>query len=156
MNSVGIDAKITYQFHEARENNPQLFQSRILNMGVYGSFGVQAIATSPSFNLSKLKLFCDDQEIQISDQTAHSESLVFSNIPSYSGGIDLWGKNAAFPFVKSEANDGILEVVTIKNAATLVALQTHVSNGDRLTQGTNFEFEFPNAVEIQVFIFKKD
>ena len=39
--SIGLDAKIALKFHEMREENPQLFKSRTLNKGIYGTFGIQ-------------------------------------------------------------------------------------------------------------------
>ena len=41
--SFGLDAKIALKFHEIREENPQLFKSRTINKGFYGTFGLQVI-----------------------------------------------------------------------------------------------------------------
>ena len=37
--SLGVDAQIALQFHEAREANPQKFNSRIRNKMYYGQAG---------------------------------------------------------------------------------------------------------------------
>src|SRR5690242_18477640 len=39
--SIGVDAKISLQFHLLREEKPYLFQSRLFNKSVYGVYGLQ-------------------------------------------------------------------------------------------------------------------
>ena len=41
--SLGVDAQIALQFHEAREANPQKFNSRIRNKMYYGQAGGKVI-----------------------------------------------------------------------------------------------------------------
>jgi diacylglycerol kinase (ATP) len=43
--SLGVDAQIALQFHEAREANPQKFNSRIRNKMFYGQAGGKVSVT---------------------------------------------------------------------------------------------------------------
>ena len=43
--SLGVDAQIALQFHEAREANPQKFNSRIRNKMYYGQAGGKVMET---------------------------------------------------------------------------------------------------------------
>ena len=52
--SMGVDACIALEFHEAREANPQKFNSRIRNKIYYGQSGAKVIFTIIGFDL-KLK-----------------------------------------------------------------------------------------------------
>ncbi len=55
--SLGVDAQIALQFHEAREANPQKFNSRIRNKMFYGQAGGKVRIFSRSHNISRAE-FC--------------------------------------------------------------------------------------------------
>lgn len=125
-------------------------QSRLLNLGIFGMHMQSTL--SENIHLLDFKLRCDNTIVPITENVSSSEALVFINSNSYTGGIQLWeNNNVSAPFLPSRIDDEILEVVTIKNAARLIGLQTHLFNGgDRLAQGKTFDFCFDRDMQFQV------
>ncbi|XP_010774026.1 diacylglycerol kinase theta, partial [Notothenia coriiceps] len=73
---LGIDAELSLDFHQAREDEPDKFTSRFHNKGVYVKVGLQKISCSRSLH-KELKLQVDAQEVQL----PNIEGLIFLNIP---------------------------------------------------------------------------
>lgn len=71
-----------------REQSPEKFFSRIVNQLWYGIVGWHEIWTPHCTNLKRfIKLCADGVEIELPEDT---EGLIFSNIPSFGGGMKLW------------------------------------------------------------------
>lgn len=84
----GVDAQIVLNFHTMREQSPERFFSRLVNQLWYGIVGWNEIWTPHCTNLKQyVKLIGDGKVVDLPEDT---EGLIFSNIPSYGGGMKLW------------------------------------------------------------------
>ncbi|CBZ51799.1 hypothetical protein NCLIV_015910 [Neospora caninum Liverpool] len=83
---VGVAARIVLKFHKLREENPELFQSRLGNKFLYGEVGFRDFLVTPNIALRGLKIFCDGEEIAL----PYLEGICVVNIPSFAGGVELW------------------------------------------------------------------
>lgn len=75
---IGLDAKITLDFHQKREEHPEKCRSRTKNMMWYGVIGGKEIVQRTYKNLEqKLSLECDGMRIPL----PNLQGLVVLNIP---------------------------------------------------------------------------
>ena len=85
--SIGVDAQIALQFHEAREANPQKFNSRIRNKMFYGQAGGKDLLLRKWKDLSDhITVECDGQDITPKLKEHRVHSVLFANIPSFGSG----------------------------------------------------------------------
>ncbi|XP_047003270.1 eye-specific diacylglycerol kinase isoform X3 [Schistocerca americana] len=108
--SLGVDAHIALEFHEAREAHPERFNSRLRNKMFYGQAGGKDLLRRKWKGLAELvTLECDGKDItpKLRDHKVHA--IVFLNIPSYGGGTHPW--NRAGGNVEPATDDGLIEVV---------------------------------------------
>jgi diacylglycerol kinase (ATP) len=88
---LGVDAQIVLNFHTMREQSPDKFVGRFINQFWYGIMGWNEIWQPHCTNLKKfMTLLVDGKEVDLPDDT---EGLIFSNIPSFGGGMKLWDVN---------------------------------------------------------------
>ncbi|XP_036057391.1 diacylglycerol kinase theta isoform X2 [Onychomys torridus] len=73
---IGIDAELSLDFHQAREEEPGKFTSRFHNKGVYVRVGLQKISHSRSLH-KEIRLQVEQQEVELPS----IEGLIFINIP---------------------------------------------------------------------------
>lgn len=85
---IGVAARIALKFHQLREAHPELFQSRLGNKFLYGEMGVREWVTEKTVNLGNLRIWCDGLPVVLPEKQI--EGLIIVNIPSFSGGVDLW------------------------------------------------------------------
>ncbi|KAH0473633.1 MAG: uncharacterized protein KVP18_001588 [Porospora cf. gigantea A] len=85
---LGICASISLKFHRLRMEHPELFRSRVGNQAIYGEMGFREYLTEDRIDLSQLRIWCDGVEIALPEP--HIEGLIVVNIPSFSGGLNLW------------------------------------------------------------------
>lgn len=84
---LGVDAKIAYDFHSLRESKPYLFQSRSGNRLIYSQLGGKELFKRMCRNFSnRISIKCDGQRVKL----PYLEGLIFLNIESYGGGVDMW------------------------------------------------------------------
>lgn len=154
--SVGLDAQIALQFHNMREANPGLFKSRTLNKGIYGVYGIQKLVnTPPKITDFGVKIKVNGEELN-PEIIRKLECVIWQNIPSYGGGSVLWGdyNPELEPHIKPcKMDDGVLEMVGLKNITHVVGIQTSVTSGTKLGQGSTFEIEVTSECPIQVCFF---
>ena len=85
--SMGVDALIALQFHEAREANPEKFNSRIKNKMYYGTAGSKDLLGPKWKKLSEyVTLECDGQDMTAKLKEHKVHSILFLNISSFGSG----------------------------------------------------------------------
>ncbi|XP_067129236.1 diacylglycerol kinase iota isoform X1 [Centruroides vittatus] len=109
--SLGVDAHIALEFHEAREARPDKFNSRLRNKMFYGQAGGKDLLQRKWKDLcSCVTLECDDQDLTPRLKELKVHSVLFLNIPSYGGGTHPWG-NPTTGFEMQKTDDGLIEVI---------------------------------------------
>lgn len=106
--SIGVDAQIALQFHEAREANPQKFNSRIRNKMFYGQAGGKDLLLRKWKDLSEyITVECDGKDITSKLKDARVHSVLFANIPSFGSGTHPWDRSKG----DQRMDDGLIEVI---------------------------------------------
>ncbi|XP_050524780.1 eye-specific diacylglycerol kinase isoform X3 [Daktulosphaira vitifoliae] len=106
--SLGVDAQISLEFHEAREANPEKFNSRMYNKLFYGVRGGIELLDRKWKGLSDhVTLECDGKDLTQRIKELKVHAILFLNIPSYSGGTRPWNKSAG----NNSTDDGLIEVI---------------------------------------------
>ncbi|XP_065354344.1 diacylglycerol kinase eta isoform X2 [Calliphora vicina] len=125
---IGIDAKISLDFHNKREEHPEKCRSRAKNYMWYGVLGSKQLLQKTCKNLEqRVQLECDGQRIPLPSL----QGIVILNIPSFMGGTNFWGNTKKDDiFLPPSFDDRILEVVAVFGsvqmaASRLINLQHH-------------------------------
>uniref|UniRef100_A0A1A9W1M5 Diacylglycerol kinase n=1 Tax=Glossina brevipalpis TaxID=37001 RepID=A0A1A9W1M5_9MUSC len=125
---IGIDAKISLDFHNKREEHPEKCRSRAKNYMWYGVLGSKQLLQKTCKNLEqRVQLECDGQRIPLPSL----QGIVILNIPSFMGGTNFWGNTKKDDiFLTPSFDDRILEVVAVFGsvqmaASRLINLQHH-------------------------------
>lgn len=125
---IGIDAKISLDFHNKREEHPEKCRSRAKNYMWYGVLGSKQWLQKTYKNLEqRVQLECDGQRIPLPSL----QGIVILNIPSFMGGTNFWGgRKEDDCFLAPSFDDRILEVVAVFGsvqmaACRLINLQHH-------------------------------
>ncbi|XP_014229615.1 diacylglycerol kinase eta isoform X2 [Trichogramma pretiosum] len=125
---IGIDAKISLDFHHKREEHPEKCRSRAKNYMWYGVLGSKQWLQKTYKNLDqRVQLECDGQRIPLPSL----QGIVVLNIPSFMGGTNFWGGSKEGDiFLAPSFDDRILEVVAVFGsvqmaASRLINLQHH-------------------------------
>lgn len=125
---IGIDAKISLDFHNKREEYPEKCRSRARNYMWYGVLGSKQFLQNTYKNLEqRVQLECDGQRIPLPSLSG----IVVLNIPSFMGGTNFWGGTKENDnFLAPSFDDRILEVVAVFGsvqmaASRLINLQHH-------------------------------
>ncbi|XP_041051199.1 diacylglycerol kinase eta isoform X2 [Carcharodon carcharias] len=85
---IGLDAKISLEFNNKRDEHPKKCRSRTKNMMWYGVLGTKELLQRTYKNLEqRVHLECDGVSISLPSL----QGLAVLNIPSYAGGINFWG-----------------------------------------------------------------
>nr|XP_009793421.1 PREDICTED: diacylglycerol kinase 5-like isoform X1 [Nicotiana sylvestris] len=164
--SIGMDAQVSYAFHSERKLHPEKFRHQLVNQRTYGklvckqgwfctSFGHQSsrnIAQLANVKIMKRPGEWIDLHIPKSIR-----SIVCLNLPSFSGGLNPWGKpnkkklherDLTPPYV----DDGMLEVVGFRDAWHGLILFTPGGHGTRLAQANRIQFEFQKGATEHTFM----
>uniref|UniRef100_A0A8C7X9M1 Diacylglycerol kinase n=1 Tax=Oryzias sinensis TaxID=183150 RepID=A0A8C7X9M1_9TELE len=85
---IGLDAKISLEFNNKRDEHPKKCSSRTKNMMWYGVLGTKELVQKTYKNLEqRVQLECDGIPMSLPSL----QGLAVLNIPSYAGGINFWG-----------------------------------------------------------------
>ncbi|KAL5290145.1 DGKD family protein [Megaselia abdita] len=116
---IGIDAKISLDFHNKREEHPEKCRSRTKNYLWYGVLGSKQLLKNTCKNFEqRVQLECDGQKIPLPSL----QGLVILNIPSFMGGINFWGGTKEDDiFLAPSFDDRILEVVAVFGSVQMAA-----------------------------------
>ncbi|XP_044526551.1 diacylglycerol kinase eta [Gracilinanus agilis] len=108
---IGLDAKISLEFNNKREEHPEKCRSRTKNMMWYGVLGTKELLQRTYKNLEqRVQLECDGQYIPLPSL----QGIAVLNIPSYAGGTNFWGGTKEDDiFTAPSFDDKILEVVAV-------------------------------------------
>ncbi|XP_071052733.1 diacylglycerol kinase eta isoform X3 [Onthophagus taurus] len=116
---IGIDAKISLDFHHKREEHPEKCRSRAKNYMWYGVLGSKQWFVKSYKNLDqRVQLECDGQRIPLPSL----QGIVILNIPSFMGGTNFWGGTKEDEiFLAPSMDDKILEVVAVFGSVQMAA-----------------------------------
>ncbi|KAJ6366220.1 hypothetical protein OIU77_002742 [Salix suchowensis] len=120
---IGCDAKLAYEFHVTRQENPEKFSSQFVNKLRYAREGARDMMDRACADLPwQVWLEVDGKDIQIPKDC---EGLIVLNIGSYMGGVDLWQNDYEHDddFSFQSMQDKMLEVVSVRGAWHLGKLQ---------------------------------
>ncbi|KAM4042027.1 diacylglycerol kinase delta isoform 2-T2 [Anomaloglossus baeobatrachus] len=108
---IGLDAKISLDFNNKRDEHPKKCRSRTKNMMWYGVLGTKELVQRTYKNLEqRVLLECDGVPIPLPSL----QGIAVLNIPSYAGGTNFWGGNKEDDtFAAPSFDDKILEVVAV-------------------------------------------
>uniref|UniRef100_A0A9J8C6G1 Diacylglycerol kinase n=1 Tax=Cyprinus carpio carpio TaxID=630221 RepID=A0A9J8C6G1_CYPCA len=85
---IGLDAKISLDFNNKRDEHPEKCRSRTKNMMWYGVLGTKELLHRTYKNLEqRVLLECDGRPISLPSL----QGIAVLNIPSYAGGTNFWG-----------------------------------------------------------------
>ncbi|KAJ7981679.1 diacylglycerol kinase [Quillaja saponaria] len=160
--SIGMDAQVAYAFHTERKLHPEKFKNQFINQGMYLKLGCTqglfcASLLHPSSRniaqLTKVKIMKRQGQWEDLHISSSIRSIVCLNLPSFSGGLNPWGKpntkkliyrGLTPPFV----DDGLIEIVGFRDAWHGLVLFSPNGHGTRLAQANRIRFEFhKGAVE---------
>ncbi|KAL0033148.1 hypothetical protein WJX79_005638 [Trebouxia sp. C0005] len=133
---IGVDAKAALDFHSLRTAYPNWFRSQVGNKLWYTGLGAREIVQHSVKQISKrLQVICDGEPLSLPDDI---EGVLFLNINSYMGGVDLWASGyssaGSARTGKQSFCDGMLEVVGVYGSWHLGQLQVGLSKARRLCQ----------------------
>uniref|UniRef100_A0A8C2YEE5 Diacylglycerol kinase n=1 Tax=Coturnix japonica TaxID=93934 RepID=A0A8C2YEE5_COTJA len=108
---IGLDAKISLDFNNKRDEHPEKCRSRTKNMMWYGVLGTKELLHRTYKNLEqKVLLECDGRPIPLPSL----QGIAVLNIPSYAGGTNFWGGTKEDDtFTAPSFDDKMLEVVAV-------------------------------------------
>ncbi|KAJ8407158.1 hypothetical protein AAFF_G00288340 [Aldrovandia affinis] len=108
---IGLDAKISLEFNNKRDENPKKCSSRTKNMMWYGVLGTKELLQKTYKNLEqRVQLECDGVPMPLPSL----QGLAVLNIPSYAGGINFWGGTKEDNYFGAPSfDDKKLEVVAV-------------------------------------------
>ncbi|XP_077398258.1 diacylglycerol kinase delta [Festucalex cinctus] len=108
---IGLDAKISLDFNNKRDEHPEKCRSRTKNMMWYGVLGTKELLHRTYKNLEqRVLLECDGRAIPLPSL----QGIAVLNIPSYAGGTNFWGGTKEDDiFTAPSFDDKILEVVAV-------------------------------------------
>jgi diacylglycerol kinase (ATP) len=130
---LGLDADICLDFHMAREENPNKFNSRIQAKGYYLKTGLRKIMKKGG-----LKDFTRDIVLEVDGKRVDLPSLegiIIMNILSWASGANLWGHEKDEKFNRPTHYDGMLEVVGVTGIVHLGQIQSGIRSAVRIAQG---------------------
>nr|CAH7752082.1 unnamed protein product [Callosobruchus chinensis] len=145
---IGIDADLCLDFHNAREENPGKFISRLHNKSVYVKMGLRKIV-GPSMckDLHKeVRLEVDGKHVEL----PQVEGIIILNILSWGSGANPWGPEKDDQFSKPNHWDGMLEVVGVTGVVHLGQIQSGLRTAIRIAQGGHIKIHLSSDIPVQV------
>ncbi|OWM88691.1 diacylglycerol kinase 5-like isoform X2 [Punica granatum] len=164
--SMGMDAQVSYAFHSERKLHPERFKNQLSNQSTYLKLGCTqgwfcASLFHPSSRniaqLAKIKIMRRHGKWEDLLVPRSIRSIVCLNLPSFSGGLNPWGKpnpnkrrqrDLTPPYV----DDGLIEIVGFRNAWHGLVLLSPNGHGTRLAQTNRVRFEFHKGAADHTFM----
>ncbi|XP_014252765.1 diacylglycerol kinase theta isoform X2 [Cimex lectularius] len=145
---IGIDADLCLDFHNAREENPNKFNSRLHNKGVYVKMGLRKIVGRKLCKdlHREVKLEVDGKLVDLPPV----EGIIILNILSWGSGANPWGLEKEDQFQKPNHWDGMLEVVGVTGVVHLGQIQSGLRSAIRIAQGGHIKIHIHSDMPVQV------
>ncbi|XP_037950398.1 diacylglycerol kinase eta isoform X4 [Teleopsis dalmanni] len=145
---IGIDAKISLDFHNKREEHPEKCRSRAKNYMWYGVLGSKQLLQKTCKNLEqRVQLECDGQRIPLPSL----QGIVILNIPSFMGGTNFWGTSKKDDiFLSPSFDDRILEVVAVFGSVQMAASRLINLQHHRIAQCQSVQINILGEEEIPI------
>ncbi|KAL3278720.1 hypothetical protein HHI36_016251 [Cryptolaemus montrouzieri] len=145
---IGIDADLCLSFHNAREENPNKFNSRLHNKSVYVKMGLRKMVGSKMCKdlRKEIRLEVDGKLIELPPV----EGIIILNILSWGSGANPWGPEKEDHFSKPNHWDGMLEVVGVTGVVHLGQIQSGMRSAMRIAQGGHIKIHFHSEIPVQV------
>ncbi|KAK3087762.1 hypothetical protein FSP39_010295 [Pinctada imbricata] len=145
---IGIDAELCLDFHMAREEKPDKFNSRLHNKGVYIKMGLRKMVNRKSIkDLHRyVRLEVDGNLVNL----PQVEGIIILNILSWASGSNPWGPEREDQFAKPTHYDGMLEVVGITGVVHMGQISSGLRTGIRIAQGGHLRITLLADIPVQV------
>ncbi|XP_046397842.1 diacylglycerol kinase theta isoform X1 [Ischnura elegans] len=145
---IGIDADLCLDFHNAREENPNKFNSRLHNKGVYVKMGLRKmVGPKMCKDLHRqIRLEVDGRHVELPPV----EGIIILNILSWGSGANPWGPEKEDQFSKPNHWDGMLEVVGVTGVVHLGQIQSGLRSAMRIAQGGHIKIHLHTDIPVQV------
>jgi len=145
---IGIDADLCLDFHNAREENPNKFNSRLHNKGVYVKMGLRKMmGRKMCKDMNKeIRLEVDGKLVELPPV----EGIIILNIFSWGSGASPWGFERDDQFSVPNHWDGMLEVVGVTGVLHLGQIQSGLRSAIRIAQGGHIRIRMNTELPIQV------
>ncbi|XP_055618350.1 diacylglycerol kinase theta isoform X2 [Toxorhynchites rutilus septentrionalis] len=145
---IGIDADLCLDFHNAREENPNKFNSRLHNKGVYVKMGLRKMVGRKMVKElhKELRLEVDGRVVDLPPV----EGIIILNILSWGSGANPWGPEKEDQFSKPNHWDGMLEVVGVTGVVHLGQIQSGLRSAMRIAQGGHIKIHLHSDIPVQV------
>ncbi|XP_066906580.1 diacylglycerol kinase epsilon [Halyomorpha halys] len=132
--SVGVDARVTLDFHNAR-NSSLYLGGRLINKALYLAFGTQQVVDRVCIGLEKkIEVELDGLKIQLPEL----EAVVILNIASWGAGCHVWELKEPDEHISEQSmSDGKLEVIGIYSSFHMAQMQVGLSSPYRIGQASN-------------------
>nr|CAG4642287.1 EOG090X00MP [Evadne anonyx] len=145
---IGIDADLCLDFHNAREENPNKFNSRLHNKGVYVKMGLRKMmGRKMCKDMNKeIRLEVDGKLVELPPV----EGIIILNIFSWGSGASPWGFERDDQFSVPNHWDGMLEVVGVTGVLHLGQIQSGLRSAIRIAQGGHIRIRMNIELPIQV------
>ncbi|KAI3717872.1 hypothetical protein L1987_69776 [Smallanthus sonchifolius] len=163
--SMGMDAQVSYAFHNERKLHPEKFKNQAANQTAYAKLTCSqgwfwATLSHPSSSniaqLAKIWIMRKPGHWEVLSVPPTIRSIICLNLPSFSGGLNPWGKPSRRHRVKEwtrlYVDDGFLEIVGFRNAWHGVVLYAPSGHGTRLAQARGIRFEFHKSATDHTFM----
>ncbi|XP_053979409.1 diacylglycerol kinase theta isoform X4 [Hylaeus anthracinus] len=146
---IGLDADLCLDFHNAREENPDKFKSRLHNKRKYVTMGLRKmVKRTPCKDLHKeIRLEVDGRLVEL----PQVEGIIILNILSWGSGANPWGSDTKEDqFYTPNHWDGMLEVVGVTGVMHLGQIQSGIRGGMRIAQGGHIKIHLQSDTPVQV------
>jgi hypothetical protein len=143
--SFGQDARAVFHFERHRR------KTQLLNKTQYAAEGgLLSMPGKARYLPFKQILVAEPHTVDLTSKFhRHNQGLVFSNIPSYAGGVDFWGRpkqRDTGRYVPQDPGDGILELLTLKQIFDIALNRVGAGEGmKRFAQGSKFSIVFGDS-----------
>eukprot|EP00095_Tigriopus_kingsejongensis_P001109 maker-scaffold622_size123092-snap-gene-0.19 protein:Tk01109 transcript:maker-scaffold622_size123092-snap-gene-0.19-mRNA-1 annotation:"diacylglycerol kinase epsilon" len=145
--SIGVDALVTFNFHQTRESKRVPFSGRLFNKLLYFIYGTKDVLERECKDLDKiLELEMDGQKVDL----PNVESVVILNIPCWGAGVRPWELGQGHEhFPIPSFNDRKLEVFCVYSSFHIAQMQVGISEPHRIGQASNVNITLHGRAPMQ-------